>query len=69
MHAIGEDVFPLFFHHRRSRIWVIRVNDNHVICAIFTTNLKGYYDLEGMDYYLSNNQVHLAVIIHNKAII
>lgn len=65
----GEDVFLSFLSPQKKSHWVIRFNDDHVICAIFTTDLKGYYDLEGLDYYLSNNHVHLAVIIHNKAII
>lgn len=58
-----------FVHHGRSRAGSLDFNDNHVICAIFYDNLKGYYDLEGLDFYLGNNHVHFGVIIHNTAVI
>lgn len=35
----------------------------------FYDNLKGYYDLEGLGFYLGNNHVHFGVIIHNTAVI
>lgn len=60
---------PAFHPPQKKSLWVIRFNDSRVILPVFTTNLKGYYDLEGLDYYLSHNHVQLVVVIHNKAII
>lgn len=59
-----------FVHHGRSRVGSLDLTTSQS-CNLrhFYDNLKSYYDLEGLDFYLGNNHVHFGVIIHNTAII